>query len=36
MGQNATSKSLQIGVPNVVQWVKNLTSVTQVAAEAWV
>ena len=25
-----------LGVPTVMQWVKNLTTVTQVTAEAWV
>ena len=25
-----------VGVPTVMQWIKNLTAVAQVAAEAWV
>jgi len=29
-------KDLNVKVPAVVQWVKNLTAVAQVAAEAWV
>ena len=30
------SNKTEIGVPAVAQWVKNLTAVAQVVAEAWV
>lgn len=30
------SQKRDLGIPTVVQWVKNMTAVAQVAAEAWV